>query len=234
MKKIVSIHQPHLFPWLNYFNKIAKADVFVVLDDVQFRRRYFQNRAKIKAGDSEKLITIPLKKHPQSTLIKDIQIEKSKEYENILKTIESFYKKCPYFNDYFLDIASFFQKEYTSLSELNIDLLKYFLKILNIETEIHISSKLTVDEIDPNKRLLKICQLFGAENYIAGMGGKNYMHIDLFQNNDIEILWQNYDNGSISYPQLGKEFVPGLSIIDVLFNVGAEKTRELIFREWKN
>ena len=62
----------------NYFNKIAKADVFVVLDDVQFRRRYFQNRAKIKAGDSEKLITIPLKKHAQSTLIKDIQIEKRK------------------------------------------------------------------------------------------------------------------------------------------------------------
>ncbi len=234
MKKIVSIHQPHLFPWLNYFNKIAKSDIFIVLDDVQFRRRYFQNRAKIKANDKEQLITIPLKKQSRSTLIKDIQINKSKEYENILKTIESFYKKTPYFKDYYKDIEGILKKEGTSLSELNIDLLHYFLKILKIDTEIYISSKLGVSVTEPNERLLKLCMKFEANGYIAGMGGKNYMDEKLFQDQGIKILWQSYDNGSILYSQLGKEFISGLSIIDILFNVGAEKTRELIFTEWKS
>lgn len=234
MKNVVSIHQPHLFPWLNYFNKIAKSDVFVVLDDVQFRRRYFQNRAKIKASNSEKMLTIPLKKHSQSTLIKDIEIEKNKDFNNIIKTIESFYKKAPYFDQYFNDIASFFLKDYKTLSKLNIDLLKYFLNVLDIGTEIYISSEIDVNSTEPNDRLLKICQLYNAEYYIAGMGGKNYMHIDLFEKNKIQILWQNYKNDNIIYPQLGDKFISGLSIIDLLFNIGAEKTRELIFTEWKN
>lgn len=234
MKKIVSIHQPHLFPWLNYFNKIAKSDIFIVLDDVQFRRRYFQNRAKIKANDKEQLITIPLKKQSRSTLIKDIEINRGKEYDNILKTIESFYKKAPYFKEYYNDIEAILKKEETYLSELNIDLLCYFLKILKIDTEIYISSKLEVGAIEPNERLLKLCMKFEADGYIAGMGGKNYMDGKLFQDQGITILWQNFDNANIIYSQQGKDFISGLSIIDILFNVGAEKTRELIFTEWKS
>lgn len=234
MKKIVSIHQPHFFPWLNYFNKIISSDIFIVLDDVQFRRRYFQNRAKIKANNQEQLLSIPLKKHARDTLIKDIEIQRGKEYDKILKTIESYYKKAPFFLEYYSDISQILQKEQTSLNQLNVDLLKYFLNVMDIKTEVYISSELNVDANEPNERLLKLCKRFDATHYIAGKGGKNYMDAELFSNEGIEILWQHYVNEDAQYSQLGKEFISGLSIADVLFNVGPVKAKELISMKWKN
>ena len=231
---IVSIHQPHFFPWLNYFNKIANSDIFVVLDDVQFRRRYFQNRAKIKVADKEKWITVPLEKHSRSTLIKDMEILQDKSYQNIARTIENVYKRAPFFDDYFQQIENVLSKEFHSLNDLNIAILKLLLEILELDVPVYKSSELGIQAEEPNERLLKICLHFKATKYIAGKGGKNYMDQSMFSDKGIEILWQDYPNSQFVYEQLGTNFIPGLSVIDVLFNIGAAETKQFIISGWRS
>lgn len=224
----VAIHQPHFLPWLKYLNKVATSEVFVILDDVQFRRRYYQNRAKIKIGEQDRWLTVPLKKQSQSTLIKDIEINRDKEYDNILKTIQANYSKSNYFKDYFDDIATIINKDFINLNDLNNALLYYFFDLFEFKTKVYKSSDLQIDTDNPNTRLLEICKKFNADKYIAGAGGKNYMDVELFNQNNIEVVWQEYPIDT-EYNQLGKNFVAGLSVLDVLFNTGKEETTQLIF-----
>lgn len=229
---IVSIHQPHFLPWLNYLNKVAKADVFIWLDDVQYRRRYFQNRAKIKTQNSELWITVSIKKADYLAEIKSIEISKDSMLK-MVKTIQSLYIKAPYFGEYFDDIAQILLSEHQYLSDLNFDLFLYLNRVLGITTKIVKSSELDVGEVtNPNERLVKLCTHFNATHYIAGKGGKNYMDLELFKQNNIEIQWQEFPNQNIVYNQINGNFVPGLSVIDTLFNVGAEQTKLLILTPW--
>lgn len=228
----VSIHQPHFLPWLNYFNKVARADVFIWLDDVQYRRRYFQNRAKIKTQNAELWITVPIKKADYLSNIKSIEILEDSMFK-MVKTIQSLYFKAPYFDDYFEDISKILLSQHHYLSDLNFDLFIYLNKVLGITTKIVKSSDLNVGNVtNPNERLVKLCTYFNATHYIAGKGGKNYMDLELFKQNHIEIQWQEFPNQNIVYPQLQGDFVPGLSVLDVLFNVGAEQTKQLILTTW--
>jgi len=230
----VSIHQPHFFPWLNYFNKVAKANVFIWLDDVQYRRRYFQNRAKIKTQNAELWITVPIKKADYLAEIKSIEILEDSMFK-MIKTIKSLYVKAPFFNDYFEDVSLILSANHQYLSELNYSLFTYFNRVLGITTQIVKSSEINVGTVaNPNERLVKLCSHFNATHYIAGKGGKNYMDLELFKRNNIEILWQEFPNQSIIYPQINGTFVPGLSVLDVLFNVGAEQTRKFINTEWRS
>jgi len=231
---VVSIHQPHFLPWLNYFNKVALADVFIWLDDVQYRRRYFQNRAKIKSQNTDIWITVPIKKPDYLAEIKAIEIQKE-ALPKMLVTLESLYKKTPFFTDFFNDIKNIFLKKHTLLSDLNYDLFMYLIKVLDVKTKIVKSSDIPLNNItNPNERLLKLCQHFEATQYIAGKGGKNYMDLDLFKQNNIEILWQKFPNQNIEYEQINGSFIHGLSIIDVLFNTGVEKTKQLIYTPWQD
>ncbi len=231
---IVSAHQPHFLPWLGYFNKVARSDVFVWLENVQFRKNYFQNRTKVKVANNEFWLTVTVKKANLETPISEIEILKAKDYKKIPKTLQANYSKSPYFKDYFPDIEAILNSDTMSLNELNFQLFNYMIATLEIKTKIVRSSEMILGEDDPNLRLIEICEKQNATDYIAGKGGSNYMDAELFHNKNVNILWQNYPVSDVHYDQLGKEFLPGLSIIDSLFNVGAEKTRELIFTEWKN
>jgi len=231
---VVSIHQPHFLPWLNYFNKVALADVFIWLDDVQYRRRYFQNRAKIKSQNTDIWLTVPIKKADYLAEIKAIEIQKE-ALPKLLITVEMLYKKAPYFTDFFKGIKDVFLKEHRFLSDLNYDLFLYINDVLKIKTKIVKSSDIDIGAVaNPNERLLKLCQHFEATQYIAGKGGKNYMDLDLFKQNNIEILWQEFPNNEIKYAQINGHFIPGLSILDVLFNIGAVQTKQLIETPWQS
>lgn len=229
----ISAHQPHFLPWLGYFNKVANSDVFVWLEDVQFRKNYFQNRTKIKAHNEELWLTVPVKKSTLDTPISDIEIVPGRDFLKIPKTIKNYYSKAPFFYRYYEEIEELITNNNTTLNELNFSLFTHFLKILEINTTIISSLSLQIEENDANNRLVEICKKLNATEYIAGKGGLNYMDTSLFKNNNIEVLWQNYPVDSISYIQLQKPFLQGLSILDVLFNVGKEKTQELINTPWK-
>lgn len=231
---IVSIHQPHFLPWLNYVNKIAKSDVFVLLEDVQFRRRYYQNRAKVKLNDGELLLTLPLKKSDRDTNIDKIELLKGKEMGKICTTLKMNYSKTPFFNDFYFDIEKILLSEEKMLVDLNDKLLMYILKVLDIDTKIIKSTSLSLKSENPNDRLIEICKNLKATHYIAGKGSRNYMDEEKFQNENIHILWQNYPIDQIVYKQLKKPFVSGLSVLDVLFNIGTEETKKLVHTPWIN
>lgn len=232
--KIVSAHQPHFLPWMGYFNKVINSDVFIWLEDVQFRKNYFQNRTKIKANDNEQWLSIPVKKASLKTNINEIEIVSQKDVNKISKTLQTCYSKTDYFNEYFPLFESVFSRKYQFLNDINYDLFKLVMDLLKIETKIVRSVELLKKEyVDPNDRLLAMCNALEATHYIAGKGSRNYMDEALYLKNDINILWQEFPSNAISYNQINKEFIAGLSILDVLFNVGGQKTRELILTPWQ-
>jgi len=230
---IVSVHQPHFLPWLGYLNKIAKSDVFVVLDNVQYRKNYFQNRTVIKGHNGEPLwLTIPVIRASLSTPICEIRIIDQGWIQKTLKTIEGLYSKAPYYREFYPSLREVIMSSEFFLSRINIELLKWALSILKINTSLYIASELDIDTSDPNERLIEICNRFDAAYYIAGKGGRNYINETIFNENDIRILWQDFDPVKIVYPQLKSPFLPGISVVDVLFNVGASETYSLIKDAW--
>ena len=186
---IISAHQPHFLPWLGYFNKVAKSDVFVWLENVQFRKNYFQNRTKIKVSDNEFWLTVTVKKASLETSINEIEIIKAKDYKKIAKTLMANYSKSPFFKEHFPSIERILESDITGLNELNFQLFEYFIDVLKIETKVIRSSELELQEEDPNLRLIEICNKFNATNYIAGKGGSNYMNQELFEKENICLLY---------------------------------------------
>ena len=231
---IVSAHQPHFLPWLGYFNKVACSDVFVWLEDVQFRKNYFQNRTKIKANKEELWLTLPVKKGKLEENINEVVIVKGREFSKLAKTLKNYYSKTPFFDVYFNDIETIISNSNDSLNDINFELFNYFIKVLNIKTKIIRSEHLNLEENDPNLRLLELCLQLKATKYIAGKGSRNYMNESLFNEIEVEILWQKFPIETINYPQTKGDFISGLSILDVLFNVGPEKAHELVISPWKN
>jgi hypothetical protein len=230
---IVSIHQPHFMPWMGYINKVLYSDVFIWLNTVQFRKNYFQNRTKIKGYDNKELwITIPV--HAGiDTRIKDVVIVGNHWETKMIKTIESIYKKARYFDMFWTAIRSAIIEPSKHLDELNFRVFKVLLKILSIDNVVIIKAdEILVNTEDPTRRLVELCRYHHATHYIAGRGGKNYLDVNTFKQDNITVVWQNYSPDSIVYAQLGKGFIPGLSTMDCIFNVGPEKTKELIKNAW--
>lgn len=220
----VGIHQPNFMPWIGYFYKVLNSDIFVLLDDVQYIRRGFTNRAKIKTPNGEKWLTVPVKKRGRYfQLVNEVELEDDNSWKKkVLNTLQSCYGKAPYFKTYFFILESIIQKEYQLLVEINIELLKWMFEVLEIETELVKSSELVGKTGISTERLVSICQSLGAERYLSGFGGQKYQEKEIFNNNNIELMI--YDFKHPVYPQLFEKFIPKLSAIDLLFNCGPEST----------
>ncbi len=137
------------------------------------------------------------------------------------------------FKDYWNPIRDEILKDEESLDRLNYNLLLVLLKILEINhVKIHIASDLPVDTLDPTQRLVDLCKETNATSYISGRGGKDYMELDKFEAVGIKVIYQDLDFNNIVYSQGEDPFVPGLSVIDAIFNIGPEETRKLIKSAW--
>jgi len=229
---IVSIHQPHFLPWAGYFNKVLRSDVFVWLNNVQYRSRYYQNRAKIKNHDKPVWLTLPV--HAERTsLISEVTLVEEDWRARILKTIEYSYARTPFFAQCWPALSQSFGQASDTLDDVNY---QTFLALLGLLDGTHVrierADAIALTSEDPTKRLVEICTHFGATHYIAGRGGHSYMELQEFASAGVEIAWQDFDFNELIYPQPGETFVPGLSAIDCLFNVGPQKTRDLITQAW--
>ena len=130
---IVSIHQPNYIPWIGFFNKILSSDIYVVFDDVQFPRgKDYANRNQIKTNNSKIWLTVPVIGKSDLKPWNQIKINKNGWVNKHLTSIESFYKKAPYFNEYYSEIKNIYLKDHNLLVDLTLDLIKHFIKILNI------------------------------------------------------------------------------------------------------
>lgn len=228
---VLTVHQPAYLPWLGFFHKMAIADVFVLFDDVQFERRSFINRNKIKTPNGAIWLTIPLEiKGNYYSKINEMSISRNEESwaKKHLKNIYANYKKSDYFHEHIDFFEEFYKLDSYNLSEILKYQFDYFLKVLNINTKIFLLSEL---DITGRKQdlILNICKYFHVEKFVFGKLGKNYADEDYFKENGVDIYFQDYVHPT--YKQLWGDFIPYLSVIDLLFNEGKEKAMDIIMKD---
>lgn len=228
MKKnlIISIQQPEFLPWIGFFNKVVNVDEVVILDNVQFKKRYFENRIKIRNYSSWQWITVPVKtKGKYLQKISEVEIDNTKNWqENCLRTIELNYKKAPYFSRYFPAIEKLFKKRKKGLSEFNIDAIKALCKLLGLEANFYLASNLKTKG-SGSQLILDICKRMKTKGYLSGKFGRDYLAEKDFRNNSVEVFYQNFKHPE--YIQFHGKFIEGLSVIDLLFNEG-DKSLQII------
>ena len=224
---IVSIHQPNYLPWMGLIHKIMLSDIFIVFDDVQFvRGKNFVARTQIKTSGGPKWLSIPVHKKNDFLSINQIKInnEISWQKEHWNKIFEN-YNKSKYFDEYADGIKNIIYTKWENIVELNISLIKEILRILKIEKQIVLSSKLGV-EGEGLEKIINIIKAVNADEYFTGTGKGSSRYVigneSNFEKNNIKIKFQKFIHPS--YSQLFENFVPNLSIIDTIFNMGPEVT----------
>lgn len=227
---IVSIHQPNFFPWLGYFDKINRSDIFVFLDDVQFPKKggSWTNRVKLISGNEPRWITATLDRnyHGVRNINEMLYKENEPWREKALNTIFLNYKKAAFFEDNFSFFEELINNKNNLIAEYNIHSILAITEKLGFSSEkIHTSSKLPHTG-SSNELLISITKIFGGTTYMCGGGAEGYQDESLFQEAGIELKFQNYKHPV--YNQEGTvEFQPGLSIIDAVMNLGWDGTRQL-------
>ncbi len=227
---IVAIHQPQYWPWLGLLDKIVQCDVFLVLDDVQFHQRGFQHRTlyRIYNEKKAKYLTIPYEKKTKRNKICNVLIDNNLPWkEKHLSTIEKHYAKAPYYSEYIDSIVNLYKNDFQTLAELNICILRFLCKILEIGAEIKIGSNIGSDK-HKDDLMLEYTQSVGGKVYLSGVGAKNYTREEIFSQASIELRYQKFTHPV--YPQYCGGFVDGLFVLDLLFNCGIAKAQNIIHR----
>jgi len=215
---IAAIHQPQYLPWLGYFDKMDRADVFCYLDNVQFKKNEWQNRNRIKSSKGWQWITLPVcYRFPQK--INEVEINnKVKWQRKHVQALITNYSKAPFFEKYLPFFKQIYSNDFKSFSRVTIHINEQILMEFGINTTTIKASEMNLKNEDPTGRLIEICKNLGADTYLAGQGGEGYMDMELFQQAEIEVIFQEFNHPV--YPQTFGEFVSHLSIVDLLFNCG--------------
>jgi len=224
---IVAVHQPQYLPWIGYFDKIRRADVFCYLNDVQYKKNEWQNRNRIKTAQDWQWLTVPVHyRFPEK--INEVQINNTTNWsKKHLQALITNYSRAPYFKAYISIFEDIFSKEWDLISELNIHLIECLRDALQLQEKTTIiSSEFDLRE-EPTDRLIDICKAMGADTYLAGQGAAGYMDMARFEENGLKVITQDVKHPV--YPQLFKDFQSHLSIVDLLFNCGPESLK--IIRE---
>ena len=225
---IVGIHQPEHLPWLGFFHKMYLSDVFVLLDNVQYRKNYFQNRNRIRTSTGSCWITVPvLTEGRSSQLINEVQINQNdrKWQQRIWRSLEQNYSRAPFFAEYGLPLKEIYCGQvWYRLVDLNIELIKRLTEWLGSKTELVVASTLGVAGTSTDL-LLAICQRLNATVYLSGRFGADYLDESKFRSAGIRVVYQHFTHPE--YRQVYKPFVPQMSVIDLLMNHGRESLKIL-------
>lgn len=218
---LFSAHQPQYLPWLGFFEKADRADVFVLLDDVQYKKNDWQNRNKIKTAKGAQWLTVPVEAH-LGVKISETHISVDKPWvKDHLKSLETCYHRASYFNEVFPVLRETLQSQkWELLGALNLALIKSLLKLLGIpEKKWVLSSSLNIRE-ESTARLVAIGKAMGADRYLSGEDGEKYLDLKQFEESRIAVAFQHYQHPA--YAQLHGDFVTHLSVVDLLFNCGSQ------------
>jgi hypothetical protein len=220
----VAIHQPHFLPWLGYLHRMARADLFVLLDHVQFERRNYQNRTMIRMNDEARWFTVPVVQRSRDERIVDKEIDNRFDgakwwAASHFTTLRHAYRQAGFFGTYAAAFKRLFETRWERLVELNQAALELLREAFGIRTPLVRSSELAVQGARA-ELILNICRAVGADTLIAGMGGsRGYLDAEAFARAGVRIVHHDWTHPV--YPQCGTApFVSGLSAIDLLFNCG--------------
>ncbi|MBD3842966.1 MAG: WbqC family protein [Campylobacterales bacterium] len=219
MKKL-AILQSNYIPWKGYFDLINMVDEFVFYDDMQYTRRDWRNRNKIKTSQGLKWLSIPVEvKGKYFQKINETLVSDKSWSVTHWQTIKQFYSKTPFFKDYKDIFEEFYmnnQEEHLSL--INARLIELVNSILGIQTKITWSSDYELVQ-GQTEKLLGICQQAGADVYLSGPAAKDYFDEALAEKMGIKVEWMDY-SGYPEYHQLHPPFEHGVTILDLIFNEG--------------
>jgi hypothetical protein len=227
---IVGILQPGYLPWLGFFEQMHRSDIFVIYDDVQYDKDGWRNRNKIKAPNGAQWLTVPvLIKFNEHTLINEVKINNEVNWrKKHLLSIRQNYSKAPFYHHY----SSIFEEAYGGDWDYLIDLDMHFIvkiaEAIGIDTEKIIKSSTLGVNGDRIERLIKICKKFNADIFYEGASGKNYIGEEAFLKEGIRVSFQDYRHPI--YDQLYGDFIPYLSVIDLLLNQG-EKSLLILMQQ---
>lgn len=214
----ITAHQPLYLPWLGFFDKISDAEILVILDSIQFSRTDYIHRNKILINKKANWLTIPIENASSRAPIKDVRIEGSTWKRNHLESTRRSYVRSPHFGDLnqiledtLLRISSDFLIDYT------LPILSNLIEYLGIKTKVILLSDLGIKS-SKSRLILDICNTMKADEYIAGSQGLNYLELDTFANNQVQLLTQNYQHPT--YTQNSDIFIENLSVIDLISQEG--------------
>ncbi|MBI4333116.1 MAG: WbqC family protein [Chloroflexi bacterium] len=218
---IAAIHQPNYLPWLGFFNKMARSDIFVIFDDVQLPRgKSFETRNRVKTPNGVQWLTVPIAEKGELNLIKDAMIVQDGKWQiKHWKTIQLSYKRAPYFDRYAARFDEIYSIPWEKLCDLNVALIKLIKELLGIKATLVSSSDLKIEARGTDKIFLILREL-KADRYLTGegKGSKRYVFEEDFVKNNIGLIYQDFEHPV--YRQLWGDFAPELSVIDLLFNEG--------------
>jgi hypothetical protein len=228
---VLVAHQPQFMPWLGFFNKAAMGDVYLIHDTDQFKKKTFENRNKIRIQNPPgwTWITAPVSGKSEILNISEVKFSNTNWQNKALKTIELSYRKAPYFDNYFGIIEKIFKFNDDSLRDFNINAIKIFFDLLEIKVPVYRSSELIrqgyVLKGQSTDAVISMCKWFNAKIFVAGVMGKTYLEKDKFEKNGIQLVFQKFIHPI--YQQMHGDFIPYMTIVDLLFNHGSE-SREIL------
>ena len=218
----IAIQQPEHLPWIGFFNKMVQCDLFVYLDNVQFKKRYFENRNKVK-GKSETLwLTVPvISKGLYSQNLCDVKIDNGQAWEKkYMGRLEYVYGKYPFWNELKEIVCAPLNKSFEKLVDLNLAFIENIREYLEIDTPTVLASQMISEDLKGSDLILELCVRSKAKRYTSGPDGINYLDSEKFLKNGIEIVYHDFEHPQ--YPQMGKPFTSYLSILDLIANRGKE------------
>lgn len=221
MARTAVIMQPSYLPWSGYFDLMDQADVFVLLDTVQFAKRSWQQRNRVKSGQGELMLTVPVRtKGRFAQRIADVEIDTERDFvDTHARGVRLAYARAPYADRYLAPWEAILRRGHTRLADLNTDLILWFRDTLGLRTPVVRTSSLPETSCKKTELLVDTCRAVGADSYLSPAGSRAYIDgHDLFAANGIALRYQAYR--APQYRQLHGEFIPSLSVLDLLLNEG--------------
>lgn len=225
----LAVHQPYLFPYLGYFQLVGAVDKFVFLDDVHYIKRGWINRNRILINGEAVYITVPCIKVSQNKLISETYFDKNHSgFQKLLKTVHQAYAKAPFFENIFPLIEKILNTDTELISELAAESVRQIAAYIGLKTQLLTASQSfpLTRGMEKTSRIIEICHLNGATQYINAINGRDLYTQEDFQKEGIQLNFIQMQ--PLSYPQFKNEFVPHLSIIDVLMFNSVEEVRAMV------
>lgn len=222
---VVVAHQAEFLPWLGYISKATMGDIYLILDDTQFKKKYFENRNKIRFPNREGWLwlNVPIKDKDRLPNMMDVEITNNDFKAKHLETIKTSYGKSPYFKSVYEELEDLYLcRSDEMLCNFNIRIIKFAFKKFNIKIPVY-----SVSEINRNGKIISgsgtdlvisIAKAVKAKTLVAGHSGKEYLNIDKFRSENINLVFQEFKHPV--YSQIHGNFMPYMSFIDLLFNYG--------------
>lgn len=231
MSCIVAIHQPNFLPWLGYFDKIARSDVFVFLDDVQFPKTggLWSNRVKMRVAGEARWITAPIHRTFHGfALTNEIRLNDEKPWrKKLLKTLNANYAKAPYYNETMDWLKPLILLPESNLANYNMLVIRTIAERIGLRHDHLVTSSSLGASGQATELLIDLTKRVGGDCYLCGGGAQGYLDDQAFMAAGVELCYQSFDQ-PIYIQHGGREFAPGLSILDALVNIGPRDVRELL------